>query len=432
MSIHIPAVTARQLRMQLVNSPVAPGSLAHLINVGTDPLLDALEQHYFVSDLAEGVGCFKYLEGDYGSGKTQFINSLAQRAQRNGIVSAIVNVGQECPFSSPLAILHSIMAGFHTPQRDDGTVEDGRGIEVLIRSWIQSKLREHGIGPCQEVPDPIRRSISQKFTSQWLGAPDMQMAVGLLALASRLLEMECGAEMSAGDYELISWVRGDDVRSKGLAERGLHRAARDDTAFSRLKTVVEFLRRRLGYRGFFLAFDEGTRTVSFRRGSAKRNQAIENMLTMINENGDGKFGGVMFLYAATPDFRSEVIANYVALRDRIGSVAFQPGRPMVPLIDLSQQNNDETLQALGERLLDVFEASDSAVHWDREMQQGNVGAVIAAERDRGGFLNAVPPRFFVYHFCRLLEDQCSNGERQLSAAEASAFVDGHWLSEEVD
>jgi hypothetical protein len=37
-----------------------------------------------------------------------------------------------------------------------------------------------------------------------------------------------------------------------------------------IKTVVEFLRERLGFKGFFVAFDEGTRTMSFRRGTVKR------------------------------------------------------------------------------------------------------------------------------------------------------------------
>jgi hypothetical protein len=38
----------------------------------------------------------------------------------------------------------------------------------------------------------------------------------------------------------------------------------------------------------------------------------------------------MFLYTATPDFRSEVIKNYRALHDRIGTKAFSRGSPTVP------------------------------------------------------------------------------------------------------
>jgi len=47
---------------------------------------------------------------------------------------------------------------------------------------------------------------------------------------------------------------------------GLFEPARDDNAFRRLKTVIAFLRSRMGYQGFLIAFDEGTRTSSFRRG----------------------------------------------------------------------------------------------------------------------------------------------------------------------
>ncbi|MDP6819058.1 MAG: DUF2791 family P-loop domain-containing protein [Alphaproteobacteria bacterium] len=111
---------------------------------------------------------------------------------------------------------------------------------------------------------------------------------------------------------------------------------------------------RMAYQGFLIAFDEGTRTSSFRRGSAKQKQAIENLLTMINQNAEGEFGGIMFLYAATPDFRSEVISTYRALQDRIGNKAFSKGSPMVPLIDIEEANSKEVIYSIGEKLLAVF------------------------------------------------------------------------------
>ena len=165
--------------------------------------------------------------------------------------------------------------------------------------------------------------------------PDTQAASAISALGMRLVDHQCGAAFSSFDTELIHWLRGENIRSRGLREEfTLHEPVRDETAFRRLKTIIKFLRTRLGCRGFLIAFDEGTRTASFRRGTVGQRQAIENMLTMINENAEGEFGGVMFLYAATPDFRSEVIQRYTALNDRIGTVPFRPGRPMTPLIEL--------------------------------------------------------------------------------------------------
>jgi P-loop Domain of unknown function (DUF2791) len=202
---------------------------------------------------------------------------------------------------------------------------------------------------------------------------------------------------------------------------GLFEPARDDNAFRRLKTVIAFLRSRMGCKGFFIAFDEGTRTSSFRRGTAKQKQAIENLLTMINQNADGEFGGVMFLYAATPDFRSEVISTYRALQDRIGTKAFSKGSPMVPLINIEETNSEDVIYRIGEKLRSVFSRA-YGVTWDQPIQLANVRAIVAAQKE---LLFETPnPRFFVYQYCRFLNQQ-KDQQRVISAQQASDFVKGN-------
>lgn len=423
MSIQISKTEAKRLVTQLLNSPIAPGSYSHFLNVGTDPILDSIEENYFRGQLADGIGTFKYLEGDYGSGKTQFILSLAQRAHDNDVVTSVVNIGAECPFNSQLSIFKAVVSSFLSPQ-EDSIVGENRGIEILINHWIVRQLRSMGVQPGSEVPHSVKSQIERNFSHFWLGAPDTQMASALNALGKRLLDIQCGANHSVTDQELIQWVRGESIRSKSLKDGyGLHDPAKDETAFKRLKTVISFLRERMGYRGFLIAFDEGTRTASFRRGSARQKQAIENMLTMINENADGSFGGVMFLYAATPDFRSEVISKYTALDDRIGSVAFAPGSPMVPLIDLEAQNSDVVTKQIGTRLLEIFHAGFD-VAWDSDIQQKNMATLIDAQKEVLFLLDKVPPRVFVYQYCRFLEIQKKN-QSEISEDEAQSFIQGN-------
>lgn len=416
---------AQILKAKLLNAPVSPGAFAPVINVGTDAMLDVLEQQYFERELSEGISCFKYLEGDYGTGKTQFINCLAQRAHNHEVVTSIVSIGQECPFSSPLAIYRSVVRSF-VPPPDEGRDLQRHGIETLFQAWIRRQLRKMGVTPGNAVPDAVRQQVERPFVGAWLGAPDSQEASALMGLGRRLTAAECGADLSAGDQELISWIRGDNVRSNHLKQQyALHEPTTDATAFQRLKTVVAFCRERLGYKGFFVAFDEGTRTMSFRRGTAKQRQAIENMLTMINQNAESEFGGVMFIYAATPEFRLEIIQNtYIALRDRIGSIAFAPGRPMTPLIKLDDINTDETLEQLGQRILGVFAQADG-IAWDDELQRGNMATLIEAQK-KALYYSAVPPRYFVYHWCLLLEEQKQH-QRELDADEAFRFVQEHEL-----
>ncbi len=177
----------------------------------------------------------------------------------------------------------------------------------------------------------------------------------------------------------------------------------------------------MGYKGFFIAFDEGTRTLSFRRGSAKQKQAIENLLTMINQDAEGEFGGVMFVYAATPEFRSEVITTYPALKDRIGTKAFSRGSPQVPLINVDDANSEEVIRSIGHRLLIVFSRA-YGVSWNAETQNANMTALIAALWRKN--FEKPTPRFFVYQYCRFLEAQRAD-ESVISAEQADAFVAGH-------
>jgi len=427
MPLEISRAQARRVCQHLMNHPTAPGAYSHFINAGTETLLEVLDQRYLQGELAEGISCFKYLEGDYGTGKTQFIQCLAQRARDSRIVSSIVDVGQECPFNSPLAIYRAIMTSFLPPKLGD-TPSPDKGIEILIQNWIQQKLREMGCEIGAEVPDVIHHEIERLIGGLWTGAPDAQMASALAALGRRLLAIESGSSPTVTDQELISWVRGDAIRSKALKDQyGLYEQTRDDTAFRRLKTVIGFLRKRMGFQGFFVAFDEGTRTASFRRGSAKQKQAIENMLSMINQNAEGEFEGVMFLYAATPDFRSDVIAKtYHALDTRIGSVAWLPGCPITPLIVLDNLNTAEMMTQIGSRLQEIF-AKAEGITWDASVQSFNLNHMVDAEVQKAKPLR-VPTREFVYHYCQFLDQQRVN-QHAISNEDAVAFIQGHRVPE---
>jgi hypothetical protein len=419
MSIVISKDDAQRLVRKLMSQPIAPGRDSYFLNVGTDSIIDVLEGHYFRNNLPQGIGCFKYLEGGYGSGKTQFIHSLAQRAHANAMVSAIVDVGTECPFNSPAAIFRAVMGSFQSPFTNSSS--DERGIDLLLTGWVNSKLRQFGIQTGQVVPSHVQREIEVSIPSIWIGAPDVQMSSALIHLTKRILRMCCGGPATSDDAQLISWAKGDNIKSPFLRNLGIQEPVRDETAFRRLRTVTSFLREKLGYTGFLIAFDEGTRTNSFKRGSVKQRQSIENMLTMINHTSDNGFAGVMWLYASTPDFRSEVIVSYQALYDRIGTVAFIPGSPIVPLINIETVNSRDVIMKIGERLLSVF-AKAYGISWDEPIQKSNMEAIVQAQEEK--FYETPNPRFFVYQYCRFLDSQ-RGWQRLVSLQQAMEFVDGN-------
>jgi hypothetical protein len=97
---------------------------------------------------------------------------------------------------------------------------------------------------------------------------------------------------------------------------------------------------------------------------------------------------------------------------------------MTPLIRLEDHMSEERLLELGKRLLDVFERADG-VDWNRDIQFQNLRELIEAQKKKL-FVLAVPPRFFVFHCCRLLEEQTLN-QRLLQPDDLLAFIEDNQI-----
>ena len=410
---------AERIRSNLLNAPLAPGGYSHFINAGTDWVLDILEKEYLKQRLPAGAACFKYLQGPYGSGKTQFIYSLAARAWKNNIATAVVNIGIDCPFNSPLAIYKHVVAGFVAPDITNAHSSDQTGIELLLDRWIRGKLAEMGVAAGERPEPEMRQDLDRMLSQSVMGSPDIQTTNAIQRLARSILNHRVGA--GNVDQQALQWLKGDPVTFPELKKVGIVEKSNDLNAFQRLKAVLVYLRKVLGYRGFFIAFDEGTRTGSFRKNSAKERQAVENMLTLINESSrPGGFDGAMFLYAATPDFRHEVVSNYIALDARIGGTAFSAGSPMVPFIDLDPLMSDELIVAIAKQLRVVFARADD-VTWDNDIQEDNLTLLMQAEKDVD-FTSIISPRRFVYHYCLLLQDQ-QKAQTRISESDARGVAE---------
>jgi hypothetical protein len=90
-------------------------------------------------------------------------------------------------------------------------------------------------------------------------------------------------------------------------------------------------------------------------------------------------------------------------------------------------NSDVTLGELGRKLLDVFSKA-KGVEWDRALQERNMATLLEAQKRVLGFPTTVPPRFFVFYWCRFLEEQVAR-EGSIELADAQAFVERNELPE---
>src|SRR5437879_2810444 len=76
---------------------------ASMLNVGTEPLLKRLRVEYLEglclsSEGEDGSGTHRWIEGDYGNGKTQFLRCFQEQAWERDYAVAFVELHQsECP-----------------------------------------------------------------------------------------------------------------------------------------------------------------------------------------------------------------------------------------------------------------------------------------------------------------------------------------------
>ena len=95
--------TARQIIHSLGDSGQPPKLGAFHLNAGTGPLLDKLRTDYLTDhcvsiDGMDGGGTCKWVEANYGNGKTQFLRCVQEMAWKLNYVTAFVELSQnECP-----------------------------------------------------------------------------------------------------------------------------------------------------------------------------------------------------------------------------------------------------------------------------------------------------------------------------------------------
>ena len=99
--------TASRIIHSLAESGQPPKLGASYLNVGTDRIIDRLRSDYLDDHLMpfegqDGGGTCKWIEANYGNGKTQFLRCVQEKAWERNYVTAFVELSQdECPLDRP-------------------------------------------------------------------------------------------------------------------------------------------------------------------------------------------------------------------------------------------------------------------------------------------------------------------------------------------
>ncbi|MBM4092901.1 MAG: hypothetical protein FJ276_26360 [Planctomycetes bacterium] len=410
---------AKFVLQSLKESGQPPKWGASLINVGTDRLLRQLTQEYLkdhcapIEDL-DGGGACKWIEADYGNGKTQFLRCVQENAWQENYVTAFVELSQdECPLDRPDKIFGAVARAIQATPLDIPDVDRCRGLDIALEQLIERRFP----GVLTGMPDDTLRDQ----VIEWLnGIKSLPVeSTSLLTAAVRHI-----VALLEGDNETVEitrlYLRGEPLPAANLKRAGIFEKLDKSNGFRMLRTVCQLVQRSGLATGVVLLFDEARRTLSLMSTKAQK-VACENLLSVINRCNSGEFPGTLFLYAVMPEFFTNFATNYPALQQRCGAST------RLNLNSLQGIKEADLLEKIGFKITSVFKIIHQHFDVDEDVLQHNLN-VLATEtiRNTGG---TGTRRLMVRSCVQHLNNMLTDGVATLNQDGAQALVGG--MSEEL-
>lgn len=301
----------RDAVIQSLRAGVVPRAGQHLIQVGR-----AREVQTLVSDidrLADGGSSFRLVVGEYGAGKTFFLNLVRAIAMERKLVvaSADLNPDRRLHASGGQArsLYAELMRNLATRTKPDGGALPGV-VEKFISTAV-AESKSEGVSTEQV----IRAKLEQ--LSELVNGYDFADVI-----AAYWRGFEQGNEQLKSDA--IRWLRGEfATRTDARAALGVRTIVDDASVYDQLKLMGRFVRL-AGYSGLLVCLDELVNLYKLANAQA-RNANYEQLLRMLNDSLQGTAVGLGFVLGGTPDFLMDTrrgVYSYEALQSRLAQNTF--------------------------------------------------------------------------------------------------------------
>ena len=301
----------RDAVIQSLRAGVVPRAGQHLIQVGR-----AREVQTLVSDidrLADGGSSFRLVVGEYGAGKTFFLNLVRAIAMERKLVvaSADLNPDRRLHASGGQArsLYAELMRNLATRTKPDGGALPGV-VEKFISTAV-TESKSQGVSTEQVIHAKLEQlselvngyDFADVITAYWRG-------------------FEQGNEQLKSDA--IRWLRGEfATRTAARAALGVRTIVDDASGYDQLKLMGRFVRL-AGYSGLLVCLDELVNLYKLANAQA-RNANYEQLLRMLNASLQGTAVGLGFVLGGTPDFLMDTrrgVYSYEALQSRLAQNTF--------------------------------------------------------------------------------------------------------------
>ncbi|MBW4635153.1 MAG: ATP-binding protein [Iphinoe sp. HA4291-MV1] len=273
---------SKKVSTALINSlgaGVVPRVGLEHIAVGREQELKSLSQN--LNDIAEGIAAFRFVIGNYGSGKSFMLQLLRNRAMEQGFVVADADLCWERRLAGSnnegLATYRELMSHLATKTRPDGGA-----LVSILEGWInkiqQEVAKETGMRPNDEGFDD---QVEEKIREVVQYIEDL---VHGFDFGSVIVAYWRGYRLDDDDLKnaALRWLRGEfTTKIEAKAALGVRVIIDDESWYDYIKLIAKFVAE-IGYKGLLILLDEAAHLYQI-SPTVTREKNYNRLLRMFND-----------------------------------------------------------------------------------------------------------------------------------------------------
>lgn len=306
-----------------------------------------------VERITTGGSAVRFIIGDYGSGKTFFLNLARSVAMQRKMVVVHADLSPDrrmhATGGQARALYSELMRNMATR-----TKPEGGAIASVVERFVQETVKSARF---------LGRDPSELIHERLAPLQELVSGYDFATVVERYwTAFDAGNE--DGKSAALRWLRGEyNLKTEAREALGVRSIVEDAAIYDHLKVMARFVRI-AGYDGFMVVVDEAVNIFKLVNAQA-RNANYEQILRIVNDvlQGSAEHFGVYF--GGTPEFLLDSrrgLYSYEALRSRLAENTFA----RAGLVDMSgpvirlQSLKPEELIVLLENLRHVFAGGDQA------------------------------------------------------------------------
>ena len=331
----------RDAVIQSLRAGVVPRSGQHLIQVGRTREIETLVSD--IDRIADGGSGFRTVIGEYGAGKTFFLNLVRAVALEKKLVVANADLNPDRRLHASGGQARSLYAELMRNMATR-TKPEGGALAGIVEKFIATAKTE------AKAADVSTETVIRKKLEQLTELVNGYDFADVIAAYCRGFDE--GNEQLKSDA--VRWLRGEfSTRTDARQALGVRTIVDDAAVYDQLKLMARFVRL-AGFAGLLVSLDELVNLYKLANTQA-RNANYEQILRILNDSLQGTSVGLGFVLGGTPEFLLDTrrgLYSYPALQSRLAQNTFTSGErvdfsgPVVRLSSLTPEDFYVLLQKI--------------------------------------------------------------------------------------